>query len=141
MSQAPDKNQSLMDSELKPARSQSDLADEDRSIQTAGAAGDVKEKYEKIKNVFKLLIEEVPFLIDDKSLDKCEGKPLKEQFAIQIDSVRKALGIDQMETVDLLVESFYGFEEQLEKDRLDKEREELEKISDLDEEEKKEMMA
>jgi len=46
-----------------------------------------------------------------------------------------------METVDLLVESFYGFEEQLEKDRLDKEREELEKISDLDEEEKKEMMA
>lgn len=76
-------------------------------MQTAGDAGDIKLKYDKIKNVFKMLIDEAPFLIDDKAFEKCEGKSLKEQFAIQIDSIRKALGIDQMETVELLVETFY----------------------------------
>ena len=82
-----------MDSEMKQGQSRSDLNDEDRSVQTAGA-GDAKEKYDKIKNVFKMLIDEAPFLIDDKAFEKCEGKSLKEQFAIQIDSIRKALGID-----------------------------------------------
>jgi hypothetical protein len=128
-----------MDSELKQGQSRSDLNDEDRSVVTAGGAGDVKEKYDKIKNVFKLLIEEAPFLIDDKAFEKCEGKSLKEQFSIQIDSIRKALGIDQMEIVELLVESFYSYEERAEKERLEKEREEMEKISDLGEDEVAEM--
>ena len=88
-----------------------------------------------------MLIDEAPFLIDDKAFDKCEGKSLKEQFAIQIDSIRKALGIDQMEIVELLVECFYGYEERAEKERLEKEREELEKISDLAEEDMAEMLA
>jgi len=115
--------------------------DEDRSVVTAGEAGDIKIKYDKIKNVFKLLIDEAPYLIDDKAFDLCEGKPLKEQFAIQIDSIRKALGIDQMETVELLVDCFFEFEERAEKDRLEKEREELDKISGLDEDEVAEMLA
>merc|ERR1711957_384034 len=91
--------------------------------------------------VFKMLIDEAPFLIDDKAFEKCEGKSLKEQFAIQIDSIRKALGIDQMETVELLVDCFFEFEERAEKDRLEKEREELDKISGLDEDEVAEMLA
>jgi len=73
-----------MDSEMKQggmSRSNIDH-DEERSMVTAGEAADVKIKYDKIKNVFKLLIDEAPFLIDDKSFDKCEGKSLKEQFAI-----------------------------------------------------------
>lgn len=76
-------NTSLMDSEMKQGgMSRSNLDDEDRSVVTAGEAADVKIKYDKIKNVFKLLIDEAPFLIDDKAFDKCEGKSLKEQFAI-----------------------------------------------------------
>ena len=130
-----------MDSEHKQDQSRSDLQDDDKSVATAREAGDVKEKYDKIKNVFKLLIDEAPYLIDDKAFDKCEGKSLKEQFAIQIDSIRKALGIDQMEIVELLVDSFYQYEERAEKERLDKEREELEKISDLAEEDMAEMLA
>lgn len=88
-----------------------------------------------------MLIEEAPFLIDDKAFEKCEGKSLKEQFAIQIDSIRKALGIDQMETVELLVDCFYQYEERAEQERLDKEREEIEKISDIGEDEAAEMLA
>lgn len=63
-----------------------------------------------------MLIEEAPYLIDDKAFEKCDGKPLKEQFAIQIDGVRKALGIDQMEDVEMLVDVFYGYEEKLRKE-------------------------
>ena len=88
-----------------------------------------------------MLIDEAPFLIDDKAFEKCEGKSLKEQFAIQIDSIRKALGIDQMETVELLVETFYNYEARAEETRIAKEREELDKISDLGEDEAAEMLA
>jgi hypothetical protein len=41
----------------------------------------LQNKYQRIKNTFRLLIEEAPFLIDDKTFDKCEGRPLKEQFS------------------------------------------------------------
>jgi hypothetical protein len=33
----------------------------------------------------------------------------KEQFTIQIDSIRKSLGIDNMDDVELLVLTFYEF--------------------------------
>jgi len=71
----------------------------------------IQNKYERIKSVFKLLIEEATFLIDDKTLDKCDGKTNKEAFSLQIDGIRKALGITEMEDVDLLVEIFYKYEE------------------------------
>jgi hypothetical protein len=54
----------------------------------------IKDKYERIKNVFRILIEEAPYLIDDKAFEKCAGLGAKEQFSIMIDGVRKALGID-----------------------------------------------
>jgi hypothetical protein len=106
-----------------------------------GNAEVVRERYDKIKNVFKILIDEAPFLIDDNCFDKAEGKNPKEQFALYIDSIRKALGISSMEDVDLLVEVFYQFENQNEKEELAKEQELLEEISDLDENEKEEFMA
>jgi len=64
---------------------------------------------DKIKNVFRLLTQETPFLIDDKAILECENKTVKEKFAIQIDSIRKSLGIDNMDDVELLVLTFYEF--------------------------------
>ena len=46
-----------------------------------------------------------------------------------------------METVELLVESFYSYEDRAERERLEKEKEEIDKISDLDEEEAANMLA
>jgi dynein regulatory complex protein 1 len=67
----------------------------------------------RIKNVFKLLITECPFLIDDKAFQESAGKSVKEQFTIQIDSIRKSLGIDNMDDVELLVLTFYEFQDAL----------------------------
>lgn len=74
-----------------------------------GEAADIKENFYKVKNVFEILIEEAPYLIDDKAFQMCEGKSKKEQFLIMIDSIRKSLGIDAMEDVQLLVDTFYEF--------------------------------
>ena len=93
--------------------SRSDLGGEEESM--GGGNGNpeqVKEKYDKIKNVFKMLIDEAPYLIDDICFEKADGKNAKEQFSLYIDSIRKALGIASMEDVDLLVEVFYGFEKE-----------------------------
>lgn len=89
----------------------------DQSVVTMGGGGNTSSAIEykvsiaKIKNVFKLLINECPFLIDDKALTESQGKPVKEQFTIQIDSIRKSLGIDNMDDVELLVLTFYEFAE------------------------------
>ena len=63
-------NTSIMDSQNQ-GQSKSELVD-DQSVQT-GNAIDIRDKYEKIKNVFKLLIEEADYLIDDKAKEKCIG--------------------------------------------------------------------
>jgi len=39
---------------------------------------DTQFKYEKIKNVFKMLIDEAEYLIDDRAFERCEGASLKE---------------------------------------------------------------
>ena len=59
--------------------------------------------------MFNYLIAECPFLIDDKAMNESMGKVLREQFTIQIDSIRKSLGIDNMDDVELLVLTFYEF--------------------------------
>lgn len=71
-----------------------------------------------------MLIKEAPYLIDDKSAEMCIGKPPKEQFRIQIDSVRKSLGIDNMEDVNLLVDTLYGFNQWWEEEQQKKRDEE-----------------
>jgi len=68
-------------------------------------------KYEKIKNVFKLLIEDAEYLIDDRSFERSANASKKEEFSIKIDSIRKSLGIEEMRDVDLLVKIFYEFED------------------------------
>ena len=50
-------------------------------------------------------------MIDDKAVEKCEGKSLKEQFSIKIDSIRKSLGIEQMQDVELLVDTLYSYKD------------------------------
>lgn len=67
--------------------------------------------------MFKLLIDECDFLIDDRAYERCEHASLKEQFSIKIDSIRKSLGIENMEDVDILVNTFYGFEAKYQKEQ------------------------
>lgn len=109
-------NTSVVDSS-KHAQSKSEF-EGDQSVVTGGNTSgianpqfDYKVSITRIKAVFKLLITECPFLIDDKALAESEGKPVKEQFTIQIDSIRKSLGIDNMDDVELLVLTFFEFSE------------------------------
>ena len=74
-------------------------------------ANTTRDKYQRIKNVFKFLIQHAPFLVDDKSYERCEDKSPKEQFAIKIDAIRKSLDIETMEDVHLLVEELFKFQE------------------------------
>ena len=72
---------------------------------------DIKDNFYKVKNVFDILINEASYLIDDKALQMCENKNPKDEFLIKIDSIRKSLGIESMDDVELLVETFYEFGE------------------------------
>mmetsp|Transcript_45775 Transcript_45775/g.33480 ORF Transcript_45775/g.33480 Transcript_45775/m.33480 type:complete len:107 (+) Transcript_45775:1203-1523(+) len=98
-------NTSIMDSS-KHGLSKSEFVD-DQSVVTG--QNEQKVSVNKIKNVFRLLMNEMPFLIDDKAQTECIGKPIKEQFLISIDSIRKSLGIDMMQDVELLVQTFYEY--------------------------------
>ena len=74
-----------------------------------GENSDIKENFHKVKNCFEILINEASFLIDEKAMIMCEGKSKKDQSLIKIDSIRKSLGIESMEDVQLLVDTFYEF--------------------------------
>ncbi len=101
-------NTSIVDNS-KQGMSKSEFVD-DQSVDT-GHNYDYKVSINKIKGVFQLLSEEAPFLIDDKAYSECEGRSIKEEFTIKIDAVRKSLGIDNMEDVELLVTTFYEHQE------------------------------
>lgn len=62
-----------------------------------------------MKQVFRFLINEAPFLIDDKAMERCLDASPKEQLKIKIDSVRKSIGIEDMSDVELLVDTLYKF--------------------------------
>ena len=98
-------NASAMDSS-KHGVSKSEFVD-DQSVATGQQ--EYKVSVGRIKAVFKVILEECPFLVDDKAQLESAGKPAKEQFAIAIDSVRKALSIDNMDDIELLVSTFYEF--------------------------------
>lgn len=102
-------NTSIMDSS-KHGLSKSEFVD-DQSVAT-GQQYDYKVSIARIKNVFKVLISECPFLIEDKAMQESLSKAVKDQFTIQIDSIRKSLGIDNMDDVELLVLTFYEFSDQ-----------------------------
>ena len=91
---------------------QSKMEGDDKSNFTGVKDFDSRMNISKIKNVFKLLISEMPFLIDKKILAQCEGKTQKEIFTLKIDAVRKSLEIEDMEGVELLVQTFYDWSAQ-----------------------------
>lgn len=102
-------NTSVMDSS-KHGMSKSEFQDDGQMSNATGREEgntDIKENFHKVKNVFDILISEAAYLVDDKAYQLCADKPPKEQFLIMIDSIRKSLGIDSMEDVELLVETFY----------------------------------
>lgn len=105
------------------AQSKSELVD-DQSVATKNE-NTTREKYERMKQVFRFLIESAPYLIDDKAIERCMGVDAKEQLKIKIDSVRKSLGIEDMADVELLVDVLYKFQESHEK-RLEEERKRME---------------
>lgn len=123
-------NTSVMDSQggqNQQAQSRSELVD-DQSVGTKNE-NTTKEKYQRMINVFKMLIDEAPYLIDDKAVEISEGVDAKEQFKIKIDSIRKSLGIEDMGGVELLVEVLYRFQDEhdakLEEEKRRMEEEEL----------------
>ena len=86
-----------------------------------------------MKQVFRFLINEAPFLIDDKAVERCQDASPKEQLKIKIDSVRKSLGIEDMPDVELLVEVMYKYQaeheaklEEIKKKMEEEEQEEME---------------
>lgn len=87
-------------------------------------------KYEKIKNVFKMFIEHAEYLIDDRAFERCETASLKEQFSIKIDSIRKSIGVESMEDVNMLVTVFYEFEANYQKEQQMKFDEEMKALDD-----------
>ena len=68
-----------------------------------------------MKQVFRFLINEAPYLIDQKTSERAASASPKESLKIQIDATRKSLGIDDMSDVELLVDVLYAFQEQHDK--------------------------
>jgi len=91
--------------------SKSEFVDDGQMSNSTGRGenSDIKENFHKVKNCFEILINEASFLIDEKAMIMCEGKSKKDQSLIKIDSIRKSLGIESMDDVQLLVETFYEF--------------------------------
>jgi hypothetical protein len=115
-------NTSIIDSS-KHGMSKSEFVD-DQSMAT-GANYEYKVSITKIKNAFNILMQETPFLVDDKARVECQNKSVKDQFSISIDSIRKSLGIDNMDDVELLVMTFYEYSERRKKE-LQMQNEEME---------------
>lgn len=97
----------------KHGMSKSEFVDDGQMSNSTGRGGgenqDIKDNFHKVKNVFEILINEAPFLIDEKAMIMSEGKSKKDQSLIKIDSIRKSLGIESMDDVQLLVDTFYEF--------------------------------
>lgn len=71
---------------------------------------------QKIRQVFTMLVDECAFLVEDKVRDQCHDKQDKECLTLKIDSIRKTLGVETMEDVELLVNTFYQNTEDLSQD-------------------------
>ena len=104
-------------------QSKSELVD-DQSVATKNE-NTTREKYEHMKQVFRFLINEAPYLIDDKAYERSMNAEPKEALKIKIDSVRKSLGIEDMADVELLVDVMYKYQGEHEK-RLEEEKKRME---------------
>ncbi len=127
-------NTSIMDSQggnQQQAQSKSELVD-DQSVGTKNE-NTTREKYERMKQVFRFLITEATYLIDDKAMERCINATPKEQLKIKIDSVRKSIGIEDMADVELLVDVMYRFQEQYE-NKMAEERKHMDELEKEEEE-------
>ena len=74
-------NTSVMDSS-KHGMSKSEFVDDGQMSNSTGRGGgenqDIKDNFHKVKNVFEILINEAPFLIDEKAQIMSEGKSKKD---------------------------------------------------------------
>ena len=97
--------------------SKSEFVDDGQMSNSTGKGenADLKDNFYRVKNVFEILINEAPYLIDEKAIIMSEGKSKKDRLLIMIDSIRKSLSIESMEQVQLLVDTFYGYGEKKKK--------------------------
>jgi hypothetical protein len=77
-----------------------------------------------------MFIEHAEYLIDDRAFERCETASLKEQFSIKIDSIRKSIGVESMEDVNMLVNVFYEFEANYQKEQQQKFDEEMKALDE-----------
>ena len=101
-------NNSMMDSQNAANNQNKSEQVEEQSAGTKNQNSEC-DKYERMKQVFRFLIEEAPYLIDDKAIERCQNVSQKEQMKIKIDSVRKSLAIEDMDDVRLLVDELYSY--------------------------------
>jgi hypothetical protein len=97
-------NTSNMESS-KHGISKSEVNDEQSA--GTGLQNEYRVSIQQIKNVFSILIEETPFLIDDKTLEAANSLNAREQYTMKVDSIRKSLNIDNMEDIEKLVICFF----------------------------------
>ena len=74
--------------------------------------GEIQEE-DKAFQVFKLLVQECQYLLDDRTKDSCAGKPESVQLNIQIDGIKKVLEIETVDDQELLVQKFFGDSDEL----------------------------
>jgi dynein regulatry complex protein 1 len=99
-------NISVADSQ---GQSKIDIGDTQSHMTGGDKAEEGKVPIRKIKNVFQLLIDEMPYLIEDKVEQECDGKSASAIFKLQLDAVRKSLDITDKTTLYMLVNTFYDY--------------------------------
>lgn len=76
-----------------------------------------------VKKVFTLLIEEMPYLIEDKVELECRDKAPNQVFKSYVNALRKSLDIDNMKDIYMLVNTFYEYSNNKRKVTFDEEEE------------------
>ena len=101
-------NNSVIDSQGPEGAGRSGIDEDEKSVGTKNDAN-TSEKYHRMKEVFRFLINEAPYLIDDRAYELSQSADPKEALKIKIDSIRKSLDINDMQDVELLVKTLYGY--------------------------------
>ena len=88
-------NNSVIDSQGPEGAGRSGIDEDEKSVGTKNDAN-TSEKYQRMKDVFRFLINEAPYLIDDRAYELSQNADPKEALKIKIDSIRKSLDINDM---------------------------------------------
>ena len=90
-------------------QSKMDIGDTQSHMTGGDKTEEGKVPIRRIKRVFQLLIDEMPYLIEDKILLECEDKAPNTAFKLQLDAIRKSLDITEKHTLYMLVNTFYDY--------------------------------